>query len=151
MTIIIDDSSVGKGEQKTNKLFFDQLDFSSCSIPSNVHALQWDGSSGEVEFNDGTLNQTITELPSWAVSCSDLWESAKYALDNPAPLTDEEKILNNKNKARELLFMSDWATLPDVNLSNQSEWITYRSLIRSIFLNPTVEVTFPTEPAVVWA
>ena len=31
-------------------------------IPSNVHAVQWDGSSGEVEYNNGSPNVGITSL-----------------------------------------------------------------------------------------
>ena len=56
-------------------------------IPSNVHALQWYDSYGEIEFPsvfDGTKitkqqNKIITELPSWANSTLDKWEEANTA------------------------------------------------------------------------
>ena len=31
-------------------------------IPSNVHAVHWDGSSGEIEYNDGKANLGITSI-----------------------------------------------------------------------------------------
>lgn len=151
LTIIAEDSSIGKGEQKTNKLFFDEFDLSTSGIPDNVHALQWDGSAGEIEFNDGTFNQTIAELPSWAVACDALWQARKYDYENPAPLTDEQQTLANKNRAKSLLADSDWAALPDTNLSNQTEWDSYRAALRSIFLNPTPDASFPTIPDAIWA
>ena len=32
------------------------------SLPDNVWAIQWDGTSGEVEYNDGTANTTFDSL-----------------------------------------------------------------------------------------
>jgi hypothetical protein len=31
-------------------------------LPANVHAIQWDGSSGWIEYNDGTANETISSM-----------------------------------------------------------------------------------------
>jgi hypothetical protein len=31
-------------------------------LPSNVWSIQWNGSTGEVEFNDGTPNQLLTDF-----------------------------------------------------------------------------------------
>jgi hypothetical protein len=51
------------------------LDFSSCSIPADVHALQWYDTRGWIEFVDEgpfvakNPNQDITELPAWANAC----------------------------------------------------------------------------------
>jgi hypothetical protein len=56
------------------------LDLTQCGIPSNVHALQWYETEGDIEFNnnpDGTKpqNQPITELPSWANACVEVWNA----------------------------------------------------------------------------
>lgn len=52
------------------------LDYSSCGIPADVHALQWYDTRGWVEFNDDNdpftpkaPNQDIIELPAWANAC----------------------------------------------------------------------------------
>lgn len=52
------------------------LDFSSCGIPAEVHALQWYDARGWIEFTENNdpftpkqANQDITELPAWADAC----------------------------------------------------------------------------------
>jgi len=32
---------------------------------ANIHAIQWNGSKGEVEYNDGTNNKEITDISSY--------------------------------------------------------------------------------------
>lgn len=61
---------------------YSELDLSFC--PSDVHALQWKDTSGWIEFKDnqdGTKpqNQTITELPEWALQSKGKWDAAKTA------------------------------------------------------------------------
>jgi hypothetical protein len=34
-------------------------------LPSNVWAIQWNGSTGEIEFNDGTPNEAITDFSAY--------------------------------------------------------------------------------------
>lgn len=34
-------------------------------VDSNIHAIQWDGSSGEIEYKDGTPNATIDDISSY--------------------------------------------------------------------------------------
>lgn len=35
-------------------------------IPAEIHALQWNGSDGWIEYNNGTPNENIDSLPAWA-------------------------------------------------------------------------------------
>ena len=57
------------------------LDLSSCQIPDDIHALQWFGTSGWIEFsdNDGDgqkpENQVISSLPNWANEAYNLWQA----------------------------------------------------------------------------
>ena len=55
------------------------LDFSGCSVPADVHALQWDGSAGHIEFIDTRENEEITALPDWANACVAKWDEADAA------------------------------------------------------------------------
>ena len=64
ITIITETSSVGK-----DMVFYDDLDLSSCNIPNNIWALQWNGLSGHIEFDTPIPNEDITSLPSWANAC----------------------------------------------------------------------------------
>jgi hypothetical protein len=52
------------------------LDLSTCGIPSNVHALQWYETEGEIEFTGKPKppNEEITVLPEWALACVKVWE-----------------------------------------------------------------------------
>lgn len=146
LTIIPIDNAV----YKDNLCYLD-LDLTGCNIPSDVQALQWDGSSGWIEFTDSRENQPVTELPTWATACVAVWDAIDYATKNPPPPTTEEMIARNEEKAKKLLADSDWTQLPDVNLANQSEWDAYRQALRVIATSPTADPVWPTEPQVVWA
>lgn len=66
---------------------------------------------------------------------------------------------NNKTKATTLLQQTDWTAIPDVAdplksnpyLMNQADFVTYRSTIRGIAVNPTFDAVFPEMPAEVWS
>jgi len=59
------------GAVYVDNISYSGIDLTSCNIPSNVHALQWNGVKGWVEFIEDSNfnkpdNQIITELPEWA-------------------------------------------------------------------------------------
>jgi hypothetical protein len=78
LTIIPVDGSVGK-----DNIFYGRIDLSSCGIPSDVHALQWEENEpnkGHIEYKSALIqNQDITELPAWANACVAKWDEAKAA------------------------------------------------------------------------
>ncbi len=58
LTIIKEDKFVaidGEG------LFLDEV-----ILPANVHAVQFDGTNGEIEYNDGTPNEAITSISAYS-------------------------------------------------------------------------------------
>ena len=62
-----------------------------------------------------------------------------------------------KAKASALLYETDWTTIPDVAdpanspyLTNQAEFISWRSQIRQLAVNPVVNPVFPPTPQAVW-
>lgn len=62
-----------------------------------------------------------------------------------------------KALASSLLYATDWTTIPDVAdptnspyLTNQSEFVTWRSQIRELAVNPVDDPVFPTEPTPTW-
>ena len=70
LTIIKDDGAV----YKDNKPYY-KLPLST--IPSDVHALQWNNGKGHIEFIDNVkANEEITELPLWANNALTTWQSA---------------------------------------------------------------------------
>jgi hypothetical protein len=59
----------------------------------------------------------------------------------------------NKEKAQKLLSESDWAVLPDVGLTIEcvQAWQNYRSVLRSIRSNPSIDAVFPEKPEIIYA
>jgi len=123
------------------------LDLSSCDIPKNIQALQWYSDHGNIEFLENIPNEEITVLPDWASACLNVWT----IINTPAPPTNNQIIAANKLKAEGLLLESDWSMLSDVNLTNKTEWGSYRSALRSIAINPTLNPVWPVKPESVWS
>lgn len=75
------------------------------------------------------------------------------------PSTQETVAKNAcKKQASELLYATDWTTIPDVAnpanspyLANQADFIAYRNQVRQLAVNPVVDPIFPTKPTEVWA
>ena len=81
LTIVVADNAVTK-----DGVGHGGLDLSTCSIPADVWALQWAGTSGEVEYKGQAPNELIDELPSWATAVEAVWQSAQ---DNVQPDPEE--------------------------------------------------------------
>ena len=70
LTIIKNDGAVYKDSVSYS-------DLSLPTVPSDVHALQWNESTGHIEFVDNVkANESITELPSWANDALTIWQTA---------------------------------------------------------------------------
>jgi hypothetical protein len=90
---------------------------------------------------------------------SDTQKPTQAELDALATNTDNTLAKNAcKKEASELLYATDWTTIPDVAntsnnpyLTNQTEFIAYRNVIRGLAVNPVANPTFPTEPQAVWS
>lgn len=123
--------------------------------PINVHALQWQNSSGWIEFNDGTSNEDISVLPEWANNAMAAWTVANTPIP-PSPPTAEM----NKSTAMAKLQSTDWAATVDIAnpvysnpyLKNQNEFLSYRSTIRQIAVNPIAgDIDWAIEPVAIWS
>ena len=149
LTIIPADGAVGEDGK-----FYLDLNLSSCNIPANVHALQWDGAAGWIEFKDAVPNEEITSLPAWANCCMTKWSEANTPVP-PAPPTAEQ----NKQTAINKLQATDWTTIPDVSdptksnpyLSNAQDFVVYRNAVRQYAVYPVAgDINWPAVPQEVW-
>lgn len=101
---------------------------------SDIHAIQVNDSSGEVEPVSGE-NRTATSTEIKAVK--DKWTALKTAHDK-AIADAETAYLNSWDRIRkertELLKDTDWTVMPDSPLSSEKkqEYTTYRSNLRNI-------------------
>ena len=148
LTIIPVDGAVKKDE-----VGYIALDLSSCAIPSNVRALQWQETTGVIEFWD-KQNEDITSLPSWVDCCLAVWTVANTPVP-PSPPTAEE----NKQTAIGILQQTDWTQIPSVSdpalsnpyLANKNAFDIYRNSVRQYALNPVAgDITWPIAPTEVW-
>lgn len=107
-------------------------------------------------YSEGQANQIL------------YWDTAKLGseptqaqLDSALPVYEGQQIaVQNKAEATALLQQTDWTCTVDIAdiqysnpyLTNQADFLTYRSLVRSIAVNPpTTPATFPTQPQAIWS
>lgn len=124
--------------------------------PESIHALQWFGNSGWIEFNNGLPNQEITELPEWAQNAIASFEFSVTQDNQTLELSYEQKlaiILTERNKR---LSLTDWTELPSVVSLNGIEWSqawqVYRQALRDMPNDPNNPINvdnpiYPIPPA----
>ena len=82
----------------------------------------------------------------------DSTKPTKEELDSKSEETISQlKKDNCKNKSKQFIANSDWSVLPDVNITNKSEFENYRSQLRNLIINPVENPIFPVEPNPIWS
>lgn len=83
-----------------------------------------------------------------------------YDLDPEQVQYNKDQIAQqNKEQGKQILSNTDWTAIPSVAdplqsnpyLTNQAEFLAYRSAVRDIVLNPTWDAVFPEEPTEQWS
>ena len=76
----------------------------------------------------------------------------------PLPPSDQELIAQCKKTASQLLYETDWTTIPNVSdpvndpyLTNVQEFVEYRNIIRGYAVNPVPNPTWPVVPTAQWS
>ena len=143
LTIVADDKFVSKDGIGIGGLTL--KDF-----PSDVWAVQWNGSKGTVEKRDLSVTEItdITPYNAWITEYDTALATTIPSTDPVPPLTSTEA--NLRLVRNNMLEESDWSVLPDSQLSADkvTEWKTYRQALRDLpantsdFSNPT----YPTKP-----
>ena len=122
-------------------------------IPSNVHAVHWDGSSGEIEYNDGTANLGITSIGIYSQADTTFNNEIQRRKDLNDEFTNSSSFLWMKlrNERDDLLLFSDFTQLADTGLtdSKKAEWVTYRKSLKDLPANTRdpANPTWPTKPS----
>ena len=115
-------------------------------LPTNVWAIQWNGSTGEIEFNDGTPNEAITDFTAYQYLV-DAYNAEKLRLQT----IEDNKLVGFAGLRRvrnSLLKDSDYTMLPDYTGTDTSEWVTYRQALRDLpdGYEPVKNATYPVKP-----
>lgn len=128
-------------------------------IDPSIHAVQWYGTSGSVEYKDVTLvniiksthQEEITDIAPFQMAIdAALAKKQENELKQQIVITNEMLSDQAYSQRSFLLFQSDWTQLPDNQLT-QTEinlWREYRQQLRDITLQsgfPT-EITWPMAP-----
>lgn len=64
--------------------------------------------------------------------------------------TTQAPLVACKEESKKRIAATDWSVLPDVGISNVSEFEAYRAVLRGLIRNPVATPTFPTEPQPIW-
>ena len=122
-------------------------------IPSDVHAVHWDGSSGEIEYNDGKANLDITSLGIYSQAETTFNNEIQRRKDLDDEYLNSSTFLWMKLRSERdnLLLSSDFTQLGDIGLSEskKTEWINYRQALRDLPANTSdpANPTWPTKPS----
>ena len=120
-------------------------------IPSDVHAVHWDGSKGQIEYNDGKQSATISSLGIYSQAEETLNNELSRMKDQSDKAVSDTTFLWEKLRVErdDLLFDSDWTQARDVTLANDNDWKTYRQALRDLPANTSdpANPTWPTKPS----
>ena len=122
-------------------------------IPSDVHAVHWDGSSGEIEYNDGKANLGITSIGIYSQAETTFNNEIQRKKDLDDAFTSQSSFLWGKLRSERdsLLLSSDFTQLGDIGLSEskKTEWINYRQALRDLPANTSdpASPNWPTKPS----
>ncbi len=146
VTIITQDKCIGIGDTIISGIGTDMS-----WIPANVWAVHWDGSSGEIEYNDGTPNATMSEIG--------IYSQAETTFNNEIKRLEDISPFNTttyqwqmlRNQRDDKLLLCDWTQGNDTPLgsSKKTEWATYRQALRDLPSNTSdpKNPTWPSEPS----
>ena len=146
VTIVTADKCIGIGDTIISGIGTDMS-----WIPANVWAVHWDGSSGEIEYNDGTPNATMSEIG--------IYSQAETTFNNEIKRLEDISPFNTttyqwqmlRNQRDDKLLFCDWTQGNDTPLgsSKKTEWATYRQALRDLPANTSdpKNPTWPSEPS----
>ena len=122
-------------------------------IPSDVHAVHWDGASGEIEYNDGKPNLGISSIGIYSQAETTFNNEIQRKKDLDDAYTSQSSFLWEKLRSERdsLLLFSDFTQLSDIGLSDskKAEWVTYRKALRDLPANTSdpANPNWPTKPS----
>jgi hypothetical protein len=114
----------------------------------------------QVVINIALADPEYAQSQGWVEATGDVSIGWGYVDGQFVPPPPVDYSAQNKAQAQSLLQATDWTCTVDINnpqysnpyLANQDEFLTYRSQVRQVAVNPPIDpVTFPPQPDEVWA
>ena len=108
------------------------------SLPSNVWAIQWNGTSGEVEFNDGTPNEAITDFSAYqSLVDGHATEKQRLADVEAQAATDAEAALTYADRRKAKYdALSQFEMQFDDQVKGTTTWVDAINAIKAEFPKP---------------
>ncbi len=102
-------------------------------LDANIHAIQWQDTTGEIEYKDATPNLIISDITPYNKCVTD-WEAVKTKELEKNVLSDEDYEKWFREIRNTLLLDSDWTQFTDSPLTDakKTEWKTYRQKLRDM-------------------
>lgn len=77
------------------------FELDAVNLATNVHAVQWDGSSGWIEYNDGTANESIDNIDAYSTITNDhATKKAEHDAAVTQAATDQAALDNQYDQKR---------------------------------------------------
>jgi len=77
------------------------FELDAVNLATNVHAVQWDGSSGWIEYNDGTANESIDNIDAYSTITNDhATKKAEHDAAVAQAATDQAALDNQYDQKR---------------------------------------------------
>lgn len=118
-------------------------------IPSNIHAVQWYDTHGEIEYTDGSPNTHINELGIYEQAIIDHNNEVQRLIDekyeNQLKIDYWENLRKQRNSQ---LQKCDWTQIEDSPLTQEEKlsWQNYRQALRDLPAN-TIDPKNPIWPS----
>lgn len=124
-----------------------------------------DGMSVGISVSENTVVLNAANLtypaffPQTYTYINDVWGIGNQeAYDAQITAYNNNLLAECKKQATELLYATDWTTIPDVAnpannpyLLNQADFIAYRNTVRKLAVTPVTNPTFPILPKEQWS
>ena len=113
-----------------------------------------------VVVNVANATSEFAQEQGWIPLTGNAWIGWGYVNGQFVPPPEPDYSQANKDQATALLSATDWTCTVDINnpqysnpyLTNQDEFLAYRSTVRAIAVNPpTTPAVFPTQPVATWS
>ena len=126
-------------ENNTARISIDNESIDSANfvgfIDNNSHAIQWDGTSGEIEYKDGTPNATISDISSYGFETK--FATEKQAIADAQAQAEADRIANmtyaDKRKAE---YPEIGEQLDDIYHNGIDGWKTTIQAIKNKYPKP---------------
>jgi hypothetical protein len=113
----------------------------------------------QVVINIALADAEYAQSQGWVEATGDVSIGWGYVDGQFVPPPPVDYSAQNKAQAQSLLQQTDWTCTVDITnpqysnpyLANQDEFLTYRSQVRQVAVNPPIDpVTFPPQPDEIW-